>query len=111
LDLAIESFEPVAWADFFIMFNSELSRLILSLLVPEVMHYCRSLTCILRHNNEAAIGFGKIAEVKLGKSYLQETCGKRSALEFALANLVSLSPERQHDQWCEQDYRCSGECS
>src|SRR5262245_3258039 len=48
---------------------------------------------------------------KAGKSYLQGTYSERLVLEFTIVNLLILSLERQHDQWCEQDHRCSGECS
>jgi len=52
-----------------------------------------------------------VVHEKAGKSYLQGTCSERLVLEFTIANLLSLSLERQHDQWCEQDHRRSGECS
>src|SRR5215475_4409981 len=63
---------------------------------------------ILYLNMEAALMVADI--VKAGNSYLQGTCGKWSVLEFTTANLLSLSLEGQHDQRCEQDHRCSGEC-
>ena len=43
--------------------------------------------------------------VKAGNSYLQGTCRERLVLEFTIANLLSLSLERQHDQWYEQDHQ------
>src|SRR4029453_3891326 len=65
---------------------------------------------ILYLNIEVALR-GDAALVEAGNSHLQGTYSERLALEFALANLLSLSLKRQHDQWCEQDHRCGGECS
>src|SRR5262245_60419326 len=52
-----------------------------------------------------------VAPEKVGKSYLQGTYSEGLVLEFTIANLLSLILERQHDQWRQQDHRCSGECS
>src|SRR5215470_1250110 len=59
--------------------------------------------------DEALMGNAEL--VKSGKSYLQGTCSEGLVLEFTIANLLSLSLERQHDQLCEQNHRCGGEYS
>src|SRR5215510_2596620 len=66
---------------------------------------------ILYLNIDDALIAGVVIGKKAGKSYLQGTCSEGLVLEFTTANLLSLSLERQHDQWRQQDHRCSGECS
>jgi hypothetical protein len=51
---------------------------------------------------EAAV----VAEAE--ESYLQWTRSKGFALEIGFANLITLSLERQRDQWREQNHRRSG---